>query len=163
VADLASVWVHKYTPQAAQNMRIHSAQAEDCRIGLKSEKIFAAATCVADYTAHNHLDQYDVPNGVSAVLTFLRDPSLSIQYHCLPKYRLTPNSGPGVAIHLPDNSMLLEPAALETHSSTRVENPHSKAPGRVAFVIFTHECLKYPDHGSEKRKSMKESTFKVPI
>jgi hypothetical protein len=147
-ADLCSKWTSKVAPIAASNMLRTGVNSQDCRLGREQPKLFSACNFVSDYVAHRHYDAYNLPDGLTSLISLQHEGHPSAQMHCVADYSLEEGGPPGVAFQLGDNSILIEAACREKHASTKISLPNFRHPSRVGLVLFQHQYLDRPDHGS---------------
>jgi hypothetical protein len=152
VIDLLSAQVCKYVPEATENMRKHLAPATECQLGFKHPKLFPGLTFVCDYCAHGHVDRNDYPLGTNAILSLQNPEKRGKQLHCLANYSLTEDGPQGMQFDLGNGSVCFENAALEVHSSSRVETPDKKNPSRIGIIAYLHSAINKPNHGEEEGK-----------
>jgi hypothetical protein len=145
-------------PETYQHMVGNLVDAADCRLGDGSP--FTGMTAVLDYSAHYHIDKYNVENGVTAVVSLLH-PRLrklscpeaaeakeeGVQLHCLPHYHPKGKSGGGLGFFLPHGSVLFEYARREHHATTAINSPNLIEPSRIGLVFYQHHNLNKPFHG----------------
>ncbi|XP_015791149.1 methylcytosine dioxygenase TET3-like isoform X2 [Tetranychus urticae] len=83
----------KLIPEAFSQL-VKSGEGSSCRIGLDPERPFSSVTACLDFVAHNHRDNHNVQNDITAVVNLLRNPinqwlstgNKESQYHVLPCY-----------------------------------------------------------------------------
>ena len=148
-ADTTNGNMQKYAPVAFHNLLKDAQKGKDCNIGSSSTKVFGGMTVVSNYTAHTHRDAFNLPGGAVGILSFKNPHKKETQFHALPHYVSNQNNKPGICFDPGDNSLLLEVAVHEDHASSRLKNPDSRNPSRVALVLYRHACLNLPDHGAD--------------
>ena len=127
-------------------MANHVSDAKSCKIG---KSCFAGVSVLSDFIAHCHFDKNDLQNGATFICSFMKK-QFSPQKHCLNQYSSKLGGPPGVCFSLGTNSLLIEAASLERHSSTPMVESNPADPIRIALVMFLHKCINKPDHGSSK-------------
>ena len=156
-ADVAATVLSNCAPEAFANMGIKLPQARACRIGNISKAPFSSMTVVNDVSAHSHRDKNDLASGAAVILTIRPSTpaAQNQQFHVLPNYSLEQSHSTtgGLGILLPNGSAIIECAAAEWHSSTRVIAPNQFSPTRVGLVFTLHKYLHYANHGFECRDS----------
>ena len=146
IANRVSQSAKLLVPLCYENMANHVSDAKSCKIG---ESCFAGVSVLSDFIAHCHFDKNDLQNGATFICSFMKK-QFSPQKHCLNQYSSKLGGPPGVCFSLGTNSLLIEAASLERHSSTPMVESNPADPIRIALVMFLHKCINKPDHGSSK-------------
>ena len=152
LATIMGKILKRAAPIAHSNMVKDSEAAIDCRIGLgePNTRPFCGVTAVCDFCAHSHTDFRNADGAATVGLTLKNDDRTSdVQFHVLTKYRpaqVNSDTG-GVALALANGAVLIECAKLETHATTKLENPHRINPSRMGLIFYLHRFMDKPHHG----------------
>ena len=171
ICSLTSLLMEKHLTVSFQNMTAFENDSSSCRIQSGEHVPFTGVGCVSDFCSHSHTNRNNSKHGHTSVYTLTKPDATDVQYHVLPHYILAdvneegskekqlkkerkgliekrPVKG-GLAIVPPKNSLLLEAAKHEVHSTTALPHPNRFQPTRLGIVMYQHANLHHPGHGKQ--------------
>merc|ERR1719495_2532765 len=87
-----------------------------------------------------------------------QEEQLHVLPHYAPDYTDEYDNIGGLAISLPNGSIMFECAKMELHATTALKNPNRLNPTRLAFVLYQHKNLHRRNHGFyEAQQRIKEN------